>query len=256
MSNKKYELTDDIRILYTGETIHRIRALRDFGNVKKGELGGYIESEFNLSHAGNAWVYGGAKVFNRARVIENGKVMHNAKVYHKAIVSKNAVVGNKARVSGRAILTDFASIIGRSVVCERAIIKDNVNLFGRACVSGEAIVGTHSSVGGETYVSGNAEVAIDTQTPLMIDASISGNALILSQNDIITVGPIGSLADTLIAYRSKNRGDIELTVGLFQGTIDEFTSKVFYENWNDNVYLEQCQAAIAFIKNFFNINKG
>lgn len=248
--NKKYELTDDVRALYTGETVHRIRALRDFGNVKKGELGGYVESEFNLSHEGNAWVYGTAKVFNRARVIENGKVLQNAIVYGQATVSKNAVVDNNAQVSDRAILTDFASVSGHAVVCERAIIKEYANLFGRACVSGEAVVGKLSHVGGGTYVSGKAEIAVDTQTPLMIHASICGNALILSQNDIITVGPIGSRADTLIAYRSKNHEDIELIAGLFHGTLDEF----IHLRWKNNLYLEQYQATISFIKQFFKIN--
>lgn len=231
-NKKKYELTDDIRILRTGETIHRIRALRDFGSVKKGELGGYVESEFNLSHAGNAWIYGVAKVFNRARVIENGKVMHNAKVCDKAIVSKNAVVGHNAQVSGRAILTDFASVMGHAVVCERAIIKDNVNLFGRACVRGEAVAGTHFCLGGESYVSGKSEYP----------------------NDIITVGPIGPRADTLIAHLSKNREDIELTVGLFQSPIKEFTRKVFDDYQDNNLYLDQYLTAIAFIKLFFKIN--
>ncbi|EJF98611.1 hypothetical protein MEI_00181 [Bartonella vinsonii subsp. arupensis Pm136co] len=36
---KKYELTDQT-IDVDGFTLHRIRALRDFGKVKKGDLGG------------------------------------------------------------------------------------------------------------------------------------------------------------------------------------------------------------------------
>ena len=35
----KYELTDTIRIV-EGVKLHQIRALRDFGNVKSGDLGG------------------------------------------------------------------------------------------------------------------------------------------------------------------------------------------------------------------------
>jgi len=40
----------------------RIKALRDFGDVKKGDIGGYVEKENNLSQLGNAWVYGNARV--------------------------------------------------------------------------------------------------------------------------------------------------------------------------------------------------
>ena len=43
--------------------LHRVIALRDFSDVKKGEQGGFIEKEANLSHEGNAWVYGDALVY-------------------------------------------------------------------------------------------------------------------------------------------------------------------------------------------------
>lgn len=45
---KKYKLTDETKWLY-GRTLHRIVALRDFGNVRKGDIGGWIEKEDNLS---------------------------------------------------------------------------------------------------------------------------------------------------------------------------------------------------------------
>lgn len=41
---KKYELTDEI-LEVGGHVLHRIKALRDFGNVKKGDIGGWIECE-------------------------------------------------------------------------------------------------------------------------------------------------------------------------------------------------------------------
>lgn len=65
---KKYELTDET-IDVSGTTLHRIKALKDFGNVKKGELGGYVESERNLSQEGNCWVCGNAKVCGDADYI-------------------------------------------------------------------------------------------------------------------------------------------------------------------------------------------
>ena len=67
---KKYELTDET-IDVSGTTLHRIKALKDFGNVKKGELGGYVESEHNLSQEGNCWVCGNAKVCGDAEVCGN-----------------------------------------------------------------------------------------------------------------------------------------------------------------------------------------
>lgn len=43
--NKKYELLKNDCINYKGRTLYRIKALKDFRNIKAGELGGYIENE-------------------------------------------------------------------------------------------------------------------------------------------------------------------------------------------------------------------
>ena len=64
---KKYKLTDETTDVL-GITLHRVKALKDFDDVKKGELGGYVKSERNLSQAGNCWVYGNAKVYDNAKV--------------------------------------------------------------------------------------------------------------------------------------------------------------------------------------------
>ena len=64
---KKFELTTE-SITFLGRTLFRIKALTSFGNVKAGELGGYIEKEGNLSHEGNAWVCGDARVCGDAEV--------------------------------------------------------------------------------------------------------------------------------------------------------------------------------------------
>lgn len=47
MEEKKYKLLEDDTIEVDGHTLYRIRALRDFGNISKGTIGGYIESEKN-----------------------------------------------------------------------------------------------------------------------------------------------------------------------------------------------------------------
>ena len=53
MENKKYKLRKDLVIEYGYYTLYRIEALNDFSNVKKGDLGGFIESEDNLSQEGD-----------------------------------------------------------------------------------------------------------------------------------------------------------------------------------------------------------
>ena len=68
--NKKYELVkDDTITTPSGRTLYRIKALVAIGLlVAPGELGGYIETENNLSMSGNAWVYGNAQVYGNAWV--------------------------------------------------------------------------------------------------------------------------------------------------------------------------------------------
>ena len=123
---KKYILTDET-IEHLGHALHRIQAVKDFGIVSAGTLGGFIESEKNLSHnceawvfgdarvSGDAWVSGNASVFGDARVSGNARVSGEARVFGDAWVSGNASVFGDARVSGEAKIhepSDIALIKG------------------------------------------------------------------------------------------------------------------------------------------------
>ena len=70
---KKYELTSETKIVF-GHILYRIKALSSFGCVSAGDLGGFLESEKNLSQNGNAWVSGDAEVFGNAEVSEIGAI--------------------------------------------------------------------------------------------------------------------------------------------------------------------------------------
>lgn len=105
---KKFELTTE-SITFLGRTLFRIKALISFGNVKAGELGGYIEKEGNLSHEGNAWVCGDARVCDNARVYGDARVCGDAWVCGNARVYGDAEVYGDAWVYGNA---DIATISG------------------------------------------------------------------------------------------------------------------------------------------------
>lgn len=72
---KKYELTNDVVAIGPCK-VYRIRALRDFGDVKKDDLGGWIESEENLSHAGNCWISSLGVVFGGARIRDDEQIQN------------------------------------------------------------------------------------------------------------------------------------------------------------------------------------
>lgn len=71
----KYELLRNNFINYKGRILFRIRALKDFSDVKKGDLGGYVQSESNLNHNDSCWIYDNAKVYG----IVYQKVLKNSR---------------------------------------------------------------------------------------------------------------------------------------------------------------------------------
>lgn len=120
---KKYELIEsDIRGL------HRIKALRDFGDVKKGDVGGYVENEYNLSHDGECWIYYDAAVFENATVWNDVRIRDEARIYGNASINDNVVVCNNARVCDDARVCANTRVCGDSVICGDAYINGEIEI--------------------------------------------------------------------------------------------------------------------------------
>ena len=132
---KKYKLTRETKVI-DGVELHRIKALESFGNIEKGDLGGWIESEKNLSQYGNAWVY------------------------EKATVDDNATVGGYAKVGGDAKVGGYAWVCGDATVRGNATVGDNAIVYGNAVVSGNAKVGGKARVGGDATVRGKKDYIV------------------------------------------------------------------------------------------------
>ena len=189
---KKYILTDDV-IDFKSHTLHRIKAVRDIDCVKAGDLGGFIESEKNLDHDGNAWVFDSACVFDSARVSGDAAVFDSARV------------SGDAEVSGDAVVFDFAWVFDSARVSGDAAVFGNAVVFDSACVSGDAEVSGDAAVSGDVEVSGDAEV--------------SGNA------DFAVISGFGRVFRTTTFFRCKDNL-VRCKCGCFYGTVDEFRSKV------------------------------
>ena len=117
---KKFELTSESIVNILGKKLFQIKALIEFGNVKEGELGGFVEKEENLSHDGNAWVSGNAEVCGDARVYGDAKVYGDARVYGDAKVCGDARVYGDAKVCGDARVCGNAKVCGDARVCGNA----------------------------------------------------------------------------------------------------------------------------------------
>ena len=92
---KKYILTENTKIV-DGAKLFQIK------RCSNNKLGGWIQTENNLSQDGNAWVYGDARISGDAQVYGNARVYGDAWVYGDARVSGNAQVYGYALVSGDA----------------------------------------------------------------------------------------------------------------------------------------------------------
>ena len=131
---KKYKLTKE-SINYCGRTLYRIEALKDFANVKKGDKGGYVQSEDNLSQEGNCWISNNAKVFD------------DVKVYDNALVFDNAVVFGNAEVFGYAEVYGNAQVSDNAEICSDAEIKNSSDyiVFKNCWSSGRYFTWTRSN---------------------------------------------------------------------------------------------------------------
>ena len=100
---KKYEITKETMkaIDENGDekTLHRIKALKDFGNVKKGDFGGFVENESNLSQEGSCWIF------------DDAICCSNAIVYENAILCENAFVYGNVKIGGNSLINDDKSYL-------------------------------------------------------------------------------------------------------------------------------------------------
>lgn len=152
----KYKLTTN-KIDVFQRTLYRIEATTDFGDVKKGQLGGYVESESNLSQRGECWIYDNAMVFDAARVYGDAKIYDEACIFAKAHVYGTSIVKGKANILDNVRIAD--SFVGdEAMVDEDAMVFDNARIYGNARVCGDARVSNFAEVFDNAVICKNAEV--------------------------------------------------------------------------------------------------
>jgi NDP-sugar pyrophosphorylase family protein len=122
----KYRLTQSYIGVHRNKFLYQIEALKDFGYVKKGDLGGYVESEDNLSQEGNCWLYKGSMVIDTAHVfgnayVENSIIFNNARIFDDAYVF-GAEIGGEVVIEGN-------SRIGEGVLLTGSIHLTNGRVF-------------------------------------------------------------------------------------------------------------------------------
>lgn len=123
-------------ILVKCNYLYRPKALKNFSDVSKDDIGGHLEGYYNLSQSENCWVY------DKARVIGNAKIFENAKIYDYATVKENAKVYGLAKISNNALIKDDAQVFG------------NAHIYGNAKVIKKAVVSGNTKISGYTQICG------------------------------------------------------------------------------------------------------
>lgn len=177
--DRKYEMA--LETEFKGQTVYRIRALRDFGDIKAGDLGGYVATNKSLSQAGESWVY------PDAYVLGNGRVKENATISSGTVVEENAVVSGSASISGDVLVTDDARVSGQAEVTSgiapnKTVIEDDTLVSGNAQVIGEVTVSGAAKVLDNAMVMGTAPL----KSNIRLDAVVDENGTVI--NSVVTYG--------------------------------------------------------------------
>lgn len=123
---KKYKLIEGSRFWQYGRPLYRIQALRDFSDVKKGDLGGFVESEANLSQMGDCWIYDMAQAVDKSRVEGDACLRDCSKMYGSSIIKDKAQLQGCARMIQYACLEDNAVAIDADILGFATITGDVV----------------------------------------------------------------------------------------------------------------------------------
>lgn len=231
--DKKYELVPETIHKFYYKPMYRIRALKDFSDVKKGQFGGYVESEENLSQSGNCWIYDDSIVCKGARVIDNAIVKDSSTVTNYSEISDDAIIEKGSRIDESSVVCDQSRVIDSLVTEASAIIYKSV-------VDEDSMV-THSSticdavIGPKAYVKNGAVIRFDISgvedyvvysNPFSYGRSLTAS----TKKDIWSCEPHANTAEKLRDY-----------------LIDD---EVLAE---DDEYLRWYDSIVAFHKNYFNI---
>lgn len=160
MSNQKYIITDIAHEKYP--FLHRIRALRDIDpDVKAGDLGGFVESESNLSTEPDdtAWIYNDAIATGNAYVDKASRLRDRAIICDCAYVSQGSVLYGDARAEDNAyirgsVLKDHARASGNAMILNSSDTHMSPELSGNSVIYGKIV--------GEVRVSGSV-IVFDTE---------------------------------------------------------------------------------------------
>ena len=232
MEDKKYELVPETIHKFYSKPMYRIRALKDFSDVKKGQFGGYVESEENLSQLGNCWIYDdsivglGSRAIHNAVVKGSSTVIGYSEIKDSAIVDDSSHIDNSSTISNqskviRSFITNGSAVARKSVICNSLIEQSSMVI--------------DSTIGPDVHIKNGADIRFnvsDNGDYVVYKAPMSyGRSLTASTKmDIWSCSPHADTAEKLREFLIE----------------DEVLKE-------DDEYLRWFDSIVAFHKNYFNI---
>lgn len=137
MRNYKYDITDQTKII-DGHKVYRVRAVKDFKDVKAGDVGGYIASGSSLSQDGLSWVYDESVVMGWAQVVGN------AQVKDKSIIKDSVVITGEAEVI-QSMIEGAVTVRGKAVV-------QSSHIGGPEIIEGDTVVQNQTILPGQPTI--------------------------------------------------------------------------------------------------------
>lgn len=222
MENKYEILHNDYIIVNRNIKLYRIIALRDISTnscyIKKGEIGGFVESYDNLSQEGNCWIEKNSYVYENAKVVEDSIIQSSSYVYGFSMIKGSAITNSNIQdccISDSSVTE--SKLNDCTITNESEIIKSNIqdcNLYNIVIKEGE-----------------------------------------FKRNiDYVQIKGLGSRYGNTVFYPNRE-GEIVVTCGCFFGTLKEFKQRVKCTHVKDetgfNKYREEYLRLIKIMRIHF-----
>lgn len=179
---KKYQLTDEASFIDGNTLVYRIQARVELPSmgVRAGDLGGFVESEENLSHEGDCWIADDARVLGRSLVQDDAIISGDAMVRGESLIRDSAVITGYAQVessvvSGDSFVSEYARLDKASVIDSKvsgtAMVGDSVTVLSSTITNMNTVLG--QVVIHQSFLNGKG----------LIEAC-SGSAILVSNSEI------------------------------------------------------------------------
>ena len=173
--NLKYELIEEESNIYGYDKVYRVKALKDFGDVKIGELGGIVTDRWNLSQEGDCWIGEYVKlvgsstrvkdnaVIKGAITVEQSEISGNVKIHGRGLIDKSVITNNATIIVRKHLYIGTDVHIGGSSIIEgnTCYLSDGVEISGLAHICANIDLRGNICIGGNAKIFDNLNLTFD-----------------------------------------------------------------------------------------------